>query len=89
MLMSRTGSVTGKTVSPRNNSPAARAGGSDREAFLLGLAAAHDDLDAAIAALSALPHGDALLIRRLKKRKLYLKDMVLGLLSPAMRGAVA
>jgi len=37
---------------------------------------AHRDLDAAIAELAAVPHVDQLRIRRLKKEKLRLKDMI-------------
>lgn len=36
----------------------------------------HRDLDAAIAALDSQGRGDALTIRRLKKRKLQLKDQI-------------
>jgi hypothetical protein len=36
----------------------------------------HRDLDAAIQRLSAGPAGDELQLRRLKKRKLRLKDMI-------------
>jgi hypothetical protein len=36
----------------------------------------HRDLDAAIQRLSAGPHNDELQLRRLKKRKLKLKDMI-------------
>ena len=36
----------------------------------------HRDLDAAIARLAADPDGDDLAIKRLKKRKLRIKDMV-------------
>jgi hypothetical protein len=36
----------------------------------------HRDLDDAIAALDAEGRADALTVRRLKKRKLYLKDRV-------------
>jgi hypothetical protein len=37
---------------------------------------AHRDLDAAISELSSIPHVDQLRIRRLKKQKLRLKDMI-------------
>ncbi len=37
---------------------------------------AHRDLDVAITELSLIPHVDQLRIRRLKKRKLRLKDMI-------------
>ncbi|MDD5248944.1 MAG: YdcH family protein [Rhodocyclaceae bacterium] len=36
----------------------------------------HRDLDDAIARLDAAPTEDELLMRRLKKRKLYLKDRI-------------
>jgi hypothetical protein len=36
----------------------------------------HRDLDDAIAALDAKGRGDALTLRRLKKRKLHLKDEI-------------
>ncbi|MFN3985418.1 MAG: YdcH family protein [Rhodocyclaceae bacterium] len=36
----------------------------------------HRDLDAAIAGLLAAPQDDELMIRRLKKRKLALKDRI-------------
>ena len=36
----------------------------------------HRDLDAAIARLDAAPVEDELLMRRLKKRKLHLKDRI-------------
>ena len=37
---------------------------------------AHRDLDVAITELSSIPHVDQLRIRRLKKQKLRLKDMI-------------
>ena len=37
---------------------------------------AHRDLDVAITELSLIPHVDQLRIRRLKKQKLRLKDMI-------------
>ncbi len=37
---------------------------------------AHRDLDVAISELSLIPHVDQLRIRRLKKQKLRLKDMI-------------
>ena len=40
------------------------------------LAIEHRDLDAAIARFDAVPPADQLLLRRLKKRKLLLKDRV-------------
>jgi hypothetical protein len=36
----------------------------------------HRDLDTAIAALAANPHGDELRLKRMKVRKLRLKDMI-------------
>ncbi len=45
----------------------------------------HRDLDAAIASLLAAPPGDELMLRRLKKRKLQLKDritLIEGMLEP-------
>lgn len=46
----------------------------------------HADLDGAIAALEAAGHCDALLISRLKKRKLQIKDE-LAALSPVSAAA--
>lgn len=43
------------------------------------LRAEHRDLDAAIGRLDAAPPDDELLIRRLKKRKLHLKDRIAAL----------
>lgn len=40
------------------------------------LRVAHRDLDVAITELSTIPHVDQLRIRRLKKQKLRLKDMI-------------
>ncbi len=37
---------------------------------------AHRDLDVAISELSLIPHVDQLRIRRLKKQKLRLRDMI-------------
>lgn len=39
----------------------------------------HRDLDEAIARLTDLPHRDDLLLTRMKKRKLQLKDQILQL----------
>ena len=36
----------------------------------------HQDLDLAIARLAHDPHVDQIMLRRLKKRKLLLKDMI-------------
>ena len=36
----------------------------------------HRDLDAVISRLSDMPYPDQLQLRRLKKRKLFLKDMI-------------
>ena len=43
---------------------------------LVELRVEHRDLDAAIGRLSASSHDDELQLRRLKKRKLRLKDMI-------------
>jgi hypothetical protein len=43
---------------------------------LAGLRQEHRDLDVAIAALEGAPPRDALQIKRLKKRKLVLKDRI-------------
>jgi hypothetical protein len=43
---------------------------------LIELRMEHRDLDAAIAKLAEDPEGDDLAIKRLKKRKLRIKDMV-------------
>lgn len=49
----------------------------------------HDDLDAAIAALLKSGLCDDLLVKRLKKRKLQIKDEIAGLLEPGERAPVA
>lgn len=49
------------------------------KAKLLQLRCEHRDLDAAIARLDAAPTEDELLMRRLKKRKLHLKDRIAAL----------
>ncbi len=36
----------------------------------------HRDLDTAIASLNEVPYADQFRLRRLKKRKLYLKDQI-------------
>ncbi len=46
------------------------------EARLLALEIEHRDLDDVIARLSADPFQDQLQLRRLKKRKLFLKDSI-------------
>ena len=51
----------------------------DTQARLLELQSEHRDLDLAIALLMASPSGDELLVRRLKKRKLALRDRILAL----------
>jgi hypothetical protein len=43
---------------------------------LVELRVEHRDLDAAIAALATNPHGDELRLKRMKVRKLRLKDMI-------------
>ena len=49
------------------------------EARLTELRQDHADLDAAVAALSATPLPDMLLIARLKRKKLKLKDEIAGI----------
>ncbi len=43
------------------------------------LVAEHRELDQEIAALEAQPHADQLQVKRLKKRKLALKDRIISL----------
>jgi hypothetical protein len=43
------------------------------------LRVAHRDLDVAITELVGIPHADQLRVRRLKKKKLLLKDMIIKL----------
>lgn len=40
---------------------------------------AHRDLDVAITELADIPHSDQLRVRRLKKQKLLLKDLIIKL----------
>ena len=54
-----------------------------RDAKRVALVAEHDDLDCAIAALLAVGSCDDLLITRLKKRKLQLKDEIALVMPPA------
>jgi hypothetical protein len=49
------------------------------EARLADLRQDHADLDAAVTALSATPLPDMLLIARLKRKKLKLKDEIAGI----------
>jgi hypothetical protein len=49
------------------------------EAKLADLRQDHADLDAAVQALSATPLPDMLLIARLKRKKLKLKDEIVGI----------
>jgi hypothetical protein len=49
------------------------------EAKLADLRQDHADLDAAVTALSATPLPDMLLIARLKRKKLKLKDEIAGI----------
>ncbi len=56
---------------------------------LAGLVAEHDDLDLAIAALLASASCDDLLITRLKKRKLQLKDEIALMRGWVMPGVTA
>ena len=53
------------------------------------LRAEHRDLDAAIHALAASPAGDQLALRRLKKRKLFLKDEIARLEDQIMPDIIA
>lgn len=48
----------------------------DLRAYLQELRVEHRDLDEAIARLDNEPPADELLLRRLKKRKLHLKDRI-------------
>ena len=61
---------------PKTTPPAPDSGVADPR--LNDLLIAHDDLDAAVAALLASGVCDDLLISRLKKRKLQLKDEITG-----------
>jgi hypothetical protein len=47
--------------------------------MLAGLRAAHRDLDSEIVTLEGAPHADQLQIKRLKKRKLAIKDQITAL----------
>ena len=49
----------------------------------------HGDLDAAIAALALSGNADDLIVTRLKKRKLQIKDEIAALLSAAIQADVA
>jgi hypothetical protein len=49
---------------------------SDITRQLVELRIEHRDLDSAIAQMADDPHGDELQLKRLKKRKLRLKDMI-------------
>jgi hypothetical protein len=49
----------------------------------------HDDLDAAIAALSLSGNADDLVITRLKKRKLQIKDEIAAILTTTLSDGVA
>ncbi len=46
------------------------------ELKLVQLTEEHGDLDTAIQALTASPHADQLQIKRMKKKKLALKDLI-------------
>ena len=56
---------------------------------LQALKVAHDDLDAAIAALALSGNGDDLTLTRLKKHKLQLKDEMAAIQSSVMGADVA
>jgi hypothetical protein len=49
----------------------------------------HADLDAAVTVLGLSGNADDLLVTRLKKRKLQIKDEIAALLSAAIRAGVA
>lgn len=50
----------------------------DLRELLTKLRTEHRDLDAEIVALEALPDPDQLQVKRLKKRKLHLKDQIIS-----------
>ena len=50
----------------------------DLRELLVKLRTEHRDLDAEIVALEALPDPDQLQVKRLKKRKLHLKDQIIS-----------
>lgn len=54
-------------------------GGAGLRQQLAALRVEHQDLDDAISRLAQLPLGDELLLRRMKKRKLALKDRMAAL----------
>jgi hypothetical protein len=54
-------------------------GGVSLRQQLAALRAEHQDLDEAIGRLARMPLGDELLLRRMKKRKLALKDRIAAL----------
>lgn len=65
---------------PMTNIPHGESG-PDAQARISALGVAHDDLDAAINALAkSIPHDD-LIIVRLKKRKLQIRDEIAGLVA--------
>jgi hypothetical protein len=61
-----------------NDDPTA-ANDDTQRALMFELRQAHEDLDAAVAALLALPSPDQLRIARLKKQKLLLRDRIADL----------
>ncbi len=73
------------TSTTRSGAPA----NTQSEPALAALCTAHDDLDAVIAALLAANLGDDLLLTRLKKRKLRLKDEIAALQAQIQPGAVS
>lgn len=78
-LESRSGpenGLPGPAPSQHSSSPYSKAHLTDSAARRAMLIAEHDDLDCAIAALLDANNHDDLLIRRLKKRKLHLKDEI-------------
>ena len=63
----------------RNNDRGAMSDTAQLEAKLLELTTEHRDLDEAIAALSEDSRSDTLQVKRLKKRKLALRDQIAAL----------
>lgn len=59
--------------------PAAAANDEAILARIAGLRQEHQDLDAAVAALEHQPRPDQLMIARLKRRKLALRDLIVAL----------
>ena len=77
LLPETTGNLRPGEAVPANTLPANTQ--CEPNAQLSALCIAHDDLDAVIAALLEAGLGDDLLLGRLKKRKLRLKDQIAAL----------